>query len=330
MRRAGVILLGTSLVVVLVWFLPFHAAGARPRTGGSSTTSTAKGSGPRSRPASLSQVEGVVDASVRIERLTSETTAQLSKVAIVNLAAMEAIPLVCPSPETGCVFGDKRSRDLVVLFGDSHARMWLPAITPIVDSDHLKLVVIGRLGCALAIHRISRTFGGCASDVASDIRIINHMRPAAIILADRTSYSGVTDAQWQAGMTETIDDLRPSGAKIALIGDIQVFNAGMVSYFLECLAGHLSTLQACAVPNPNRAAPGHEHAEERAASLAHALYINTNPWLCAPHRCSPVIGNDIAYWDAFHLSVRYATYLSGVMGSALSPFLRSAIADRRS
>jgi hypothetical protein len=172
-------------------------------------------------------------------------------------------------------------------------------------------------------------FGGCASVIANDIKVINGIGPAAIIMSDRTSYTGVTHAQWQAGLTETIDDLRPSGAKVAMIGDIQVFNPGMVSNLLECLAVHPTAVQDCAVSNPNGAAPGQEQAEERATSLAHDLYINPTPWLCTRQACSPVIGDNIVYWDAAHVSVKYAAYLSGVMGSALSKFLGAAILDKR-
>jgi hypothetical protein len=328
-RRAGALLLGACLIAVLVWWVPLHAASSLPhaQTGGSSTTTTSRV--PQgSKPASLSQVKRLVAASVKVQQLNAQTSAELSKITYDNADFMKGIPIECASATYGCVFGDTRSSIALVLFGDSHARMWLPAIIPIATADHLKLIVIGRTGCPLAVHRISRMYGGCASVIAGDIKEINRIKPAAIVLSDRTTDTGVDGAQWESGLTQTIDELRPSGAEVALIGDIQVFDSGMVSDLEQCLADHPFAVQECAIPNPNGAAPGREQAEERAIALAHDLYVNRTSWLCTRQRCSPVIGDDIAYWDAFHVSVRYATYLSGVMGGALSEFLTSAIADR--
>lgn len=332
MRRAGAIFLGATFVALVVWLLPLDAArsvGHVPVPTRPSSTTTTIQTAPSLKPASLNQVERLVAASGDIQQLNAQTGAELSDVYRDNLAANSALPIDCISQTDNCVFGDTRSDVTVVLFGDSHARMWLPAITPIVTADHLKLVVIGELGCSLAIHRISRLFGDCASVIGNDIKVIDAIRPAAIILSDRTTYSGVTSSQWQAGLTETIDGLRPSGAKVAMIGDIQVFNPGASSDLLQCIAFNASAIQHCAVPNPNAAALGQERAEETATSLAHDLYINPNPWLCTRQSCSPVIGDTIAYWDAFHVSKKYSAYLSGVMGSSLSKFLRAAILAKR-
>jgi len=329
--RARSILLGASLAALLVWLVPVQAAsrvaGVTPNATSTAARDTAASRVKKS--ASLSQVEKLVAASVKVKRLNAHTSAELSTIAFDNVDAIETMPVDCSSATSGCVFGDARSGVVAVLFGDSHARMWLPAIIPIATADHLKLVVIGRNGCPLVALRISRRFGGCASVIESDINVIDRMKPAAIVISDRTSYTDLAPSQWQAGFTETIDQLRPSGAKVATIGDIQVFNSGVVSNLLECLAGHASAVQDCAAPNPNGAAPGQEQAEERATSLAHDLYVNPNPWLCTRRTCSPVIGDNIAYWDAFHVSVNYAVYLSGVMGGALSRLLRAATLDRR-
>ena len=330
--RAGAIVLGATLVLLLVWVAHVHAASQVPSVPSTapSTTTTSQTAASRIRnPASLSQVEQVVAASVKVHRLNAHTSHELSIIRYQNADALDSIPLDCSSATHGCVFGDTRSDVVAVLFGDSHARMWLPAIIPIAAADHLKLIVIGMDGCPLVAPRISWKFGGCASVIENDIKVIDGIKPAAIVMSDRTSYAGVTTAEWQAGLTETMDSLRPSGARFATIGDIQVFNSGYVSDLLDCLVFHPSAVQHCAVPNPNGAAPGHEQAEERATSLARDLYINPNPWLCTRRTCSPIIGGNIVYWDAFHVSVNYAVYLSGVMGSALSKFLRAASLDKR-
>ncbi len=324
MRRAGAVLLGSTLVALFVWLVPLHAASSA----GNPPPTTDGPGGSLTHFATTAQVRQLVAASVRVQRLSAHATRELGTIYLDNVSALDAIPISCASAMSGCVFGDTRSHEDVVLFGDSHARMWLPAIEPIARAEHLKLIVIGRNGCPLAVHRISRLFGGCASVVDTDIQVINHLAPAAVILADRTTYPGATATQWQAGLTDTIDRLRPSRARIAVIGDIQVFNAGVVSELLQCLSAHATAVQDCSVPNPNVAAPGQEQAERRATALAGDLYVDPTPWLCTASACSPVIGGNIVYWDAFHVSWEYSAYLSGVMGRALGPFLAAAAHGR--
>jgi hypothetical protein len=77
------------------------------------------------------------------------------------------------------------------------------------------------------------------------------------------------------------------------------------------------------MPNPNTAVPGHQTAEQAAAQAEKVPYVNPTPWLCTSDKCSPVIGKFIAYWNSFHVSVPYARYLTGVLGSALEGTLPS-------
>ena len=46
-----------------------------------------------------------------------------------------------------CRIGDRSSRKLIVLFGDSHALMWLPAVLEMARHDHWAVVPLVRLGC---------------------------------------------------------------------------------------------------------------------------------------------------------------------------------------
>jgi SGNH domain-containing protein len=263
------------------------------------------------KPGTLQQVKTLVRASVKIQSLSSAVQAALPSAGTDNAGIVYDIPSNCEIA-TQCVYGDASASQSVVLYGDSHAEMWLPAILPLLTADKLKLVFIGQRGCPVVLITTPDRFTGCAAPRLIDLSVINAIKPLAVILANRTSY-GFTRAEWQAGMTATLSALAPSLAKIVVIGDIQVFNASVP----VCLTANPSSVQKCAVSNPNTKLPGQQAAERAAARAAGASYINPIPWLCTTARCSPVIGSDIAYWDAYHLSVTYAKYLARVMGVAL-------------
>jgi SGNH domain (fused to AT3 domains) len=269
----------------------------------------------RSRPGNLKQVKAMVSASIKIHHLTSAMQAALPGADHDSASDVYHIPQSCDTA-TQCVYGDRSARKSAVLYGDSHAEMWLPAIDPIVTKDRLKLIFIGQRGCPVADVTDPDRFAACESPRMTDISAINLIKPIAVILANRTTY-GFTPAEWQAGLATTLSALSPSGSKLAIIGDIQVFNASVPL----CLAANPSAVQRCSVANPNPSQPGQQAAEEADAHAVGALYVNPTPWLCTSTRCSPVIGRDIAYWDAFHVSVTYSRYLARVMAAALKPVL---------
>ena len=49
-----------------------------------------------------------------------------------------------------CTLGDVTGTHLMVLYGDSHALMWIPAFDAIAKAEHWRLVVLGKLGCPAA------------------------------------------------------------------------------------------------------------------------------------------------------------------------------------
>lgn len=310
-----IVLVGVGLSL---WVTAARAPADDPAT---STTGQSIQSAPV---ASLATVKRLVAESALVSSFGSHAARELSRVVVDTADRTFGIPINCRSATNGCVFGDTHSARVIVLFGDSHVRMWLPAIQPTARADHVELLVIGRDGCPVVSPTVSGQFALCARVVARDITTINALRPAAIIMSERTTYGGVTSASWQHALTQTIAALRPSGAPVAIIGDIQAFNGGSTSDLLACLINHQHSVRRCDVANPNAAAPGHESAEQIAARNAHVPYIDPTSWLCTPRTCAPIIGGNVVYWDAFHITANYSAFLAGVMGDALQSFLASA------
>lgn len=275
--------------------------------------------GSASPPATASQVKALVAASVHITKLSAAESASLTTIANENADKFYDIGYACLTA-TACDYGDLSSPTTVVLYGDSHVRMWLPALLPLAATDHFRIDVFGRDACPVVSLSLTGTFSVCQSINQQVITAIVALKPAAIIVADRTTWlKSVSSASWEKGFRATLTDLAASKAAIAVIGDIQIFNDAVVT----CLAQHPTSVQTCSVKNPNTQQPNHFAAEKAAASAAKVTYVNPTPWLCAS-KCSPVIGSYVAYWDAFHITVAYAGYLTGVLGAALAHTLRSA------
>ena len=272
---------------------------------------------------------GLVARSHKIQSLPSGLTPSLA-------AAKNDTPeVIYPNTKYGCaslnqcVFGATSSKKVIVLFGDSHAAMWLPSLMPIAKHDNYKVILLFSFGCPAADLTIwdpgtGNDLTACNTARSGDINMINGLKPNVILLASRSAQAKssakrfFSNAQWQAGLTKTIGLLKPSGAKVAVIGDITLFNAVPPM----CLASYSTSVQKCAVatPNPIVHNQGHQAAEKAAAAATKTLYVNPTPWLCTK-TCSPVIGSMLAYADQWHISDTYATYLSAVFGDAIKKLL---------
>jgi SGNH domain (fused to AT3 domains) len=232
----------------------------------------------------------------------------------------------------GCVFGDTTSPQTIVLFGDSHAQMWLSAVDPAAEALHYRVVLLYLGGCPAASVDVWNPlplvgapvgyYAECNRFRTAAIKAINHLHPALVLLSNRTSMvqsgagSYFTDAQWKNGVRATIDQLRRPKTKVAVIGDITYFNEPLP----ECLAANPTAVQQCSTANPNTASHGHEAAERTEALLLGAAFINPLSWLCTS-TCSPVIGSFLAYLNNAHLDATYVTFLSNVMYAALQKVL---------
>jgi hypothetical protein len=280
-------------------------------------------------PGTASQVAGLVAKSHRITALPSGLTPSLAS------ASSNTPEDVYPSTKLGCasttqcVFGDKASSKVIVLFGDSHAAMWLPALLPIATHDHYRVVLLFDLGCPAVDVTIWNPATGtdyttCNTARSSDISQIIGLKPKVVLLASRSAQAKssakrfFTNAQWEAGLEKTISLLKPSKAKVGVLGDITLMNVVPP----QCLAAHPTGVQSCATasPNPIKHNQGHQTAEKAAAAAARVLYVNTIPWLCTT-TCSAVIGSMEVYSDKWHITVTYATYLSTVFGDSIKKLL---------
>lgn len=277
------------------------------------------------------QVAGLVAASHKITKLNKTVQVEL-ETAYADLPA-KTYPNVKDSCNavTSCVFGDTTSKKVVVLFGDSHAMMWVLPIAQAAKAAHLKLILLWTASCPLAqitgftyVGTYSTDNPACASWRAKEITTIHGLDPSIVLLSERTG--GIVtapgaktypSAKWKAGLVKTIDALKSKGTRIAVFEDLTYFD----TYVPSCLASYPSAVQKCGVPSPNPKYPGQQAAEKAAATATGSRFITTHQWFCTK-TCSPVIGNYITYYDQGHVSATYSLYLRSVLAKALAPVFK--------
>jgi hypothetical protein len=281
-------------------------------------------------PGTSPQIARLVAASVNIQTLTPTVSKKVANAYNDNPAVDYPQTKNFCLTLTACVFGNKKASKRLVIMGDSHAQMWIPALNRIGIALKMRVIVLYMARCPAAsldvwLASYDSSYTACGKQRAAWIAEINQLHPVTVLLADYTVgvYSAAsggsqlfTSAEWQTGMQTTITDLAPSSAKLAVLGDSVTFNIAPPL----CLADY-PNVQMCDSPNPNPSKPGQQIAERAAASADKVLYVDPTKWLCTSTACSPVVGNFIVYYDAFHLTCTYDAYLSGVLQAALKKVL---------
>ncbi|XVU25264.1 SGNH hydrolase domain-containing protein [Actinoplanes sp. CA-054009] len=222
-----------------------------------------------------------------------------------------------------CVFGDRAGATDVVLYGDSHAGMWLPALSEIAERRHWRLQLFGKPGCpapAITIwnQQEGRPFAECdrfRSFVASRVASI---RPELVIVTN-ASFSQkrgrgvmITPGEWQEGLAATLRTLRRSATEVVVLGDTPVLDQSAP----ECLSANVADISACFTSRTAATARVWNTADAAAARDTGAGYVSVLPWLCT-RVCTPVIGNVTVYRNRFHLTGTYARMMNGVLEEAL-------------
>ena len=232
---------------------------------------------------------------------------------------------------TQCVFGAKSSKTTVVLFGDSHAAQWLPALAPIASANHFKLIVIWRASCHVADVNVQyetlgfgfNGFDYCNTWLGEQIATIGRLHPKLVLLGERTSQIGNADQTpftydaWHDGLVRTISRLKTPTTRVAIFEDI--FWSNVIPG--ECLSINLQSVQSCATSYTNPTVTGQQVAEESVARDTKTTFIPTHQWFCTTKTCSPVVGDYITKIDQGHASVSYVQYLTTVIRAALKPLL---------
>lgn len=278
-------------------------------------------------PATATQVKALVAASTKINKLTPALAAELTdESALETRLVYPSVGLACL---TACTFGNLNSKQTIVIFGDSHALMWLPAV--LTAEPAYKIDLFWNPTCPLvAIPGIAFSDGaptaGCAPFRTSTIAAIKTIDPKLVILGERTYLaftrpgdSPISNARWARALEATIRMIKTKTTSVALVQDVIAFDGNP----LTCVAAYQSAIQKnCTVANPNQNALGHQPAEKTAAAATGVKFVVTIPWFCTAKKCSPAVGNNLVHYDQGHVSVPYAKYLSGVFGAAIKPLLK--------
>ena len=238
----------------------------------------------------------------------------------VSLAQIKARPLIyddgCHAnyaqTESGkCEYGKIDSDKTMVLYGDSHAAQWFPALHEIAKRSGYKLISLTKSACP-SVETQRRDQGGfkmsrCVTWRENTIKRIQEIKPDVLIMSsfqyfaqppqykDRTQW-------WNEGQRKLLNNVKNASPNLIYITDTPHPQRDIPS----CLSDYSISECNTSERSKNLSLPGFK-------------VIDPNPWMCTDV-CPAVKDGIVAYRDASHISVDISL--------ALIPRLAQALRDQ--
>ncbi len=226
-----------------------------------------------------------------------------------------------------CVYGVASASRVVVLFGDSHAAQWFPALERLALGDGWRLVSLTKSACAAADvtvwnSNLKRAYTECDTWRANALARIAAERPDLVVVSNSQYLLDVggqpvpeakAQATWDQALGRTLGQLAKLARQVVLIGA----TPRPADDPPVCLSAHLSDALACARPMTAAIDAGTLASERAVAGAAGVTMIDPTAWVCPSEPCPVVIGRVLVYRDTHHLTATFS--------AALAPYLAARL-----
>ena len=225
-----------------------------------------------------------------------------------------------------CNGGDTNSTKLIILYGDSHASMWMPAIDAISRKNGYRVELYAKLACPLVeapiwSYQLNRTFTECTQWQQQVLPKIKAAKPDILIVTDQWKPAVVdgnksdfdTETLWEREFPKALANLNSMSKKLFVIGN----NPSMSTDSINCVSKPGVNISICASVRTKADNNAFNKIEAAAAKDLKATYIDTVSWACDAYMCPAVIDNKLVYFDQWHFTATYVNWLTPSLAKAL-------------
>jgi peptidoglycan/LPS O-acetylase OafA/YrhL len=229
-----------------------------------------------------------------------------------------------------CPRGDPTADRSIVVFGNSHARMWIPAFDKIGAALGYRTYYFVKPNCAATLVSVGELVPGsplwpeCDDFRSWALDQIATLHPDLVVVAssgpnpvlydargDKIPKDGI-DAAAQAGYVDLFTRLSTTAQRTVLLRDVPKSE----ELPDECLTQKGNDLGDCLF-KPLAASVNDADISERAAAQTGTAVVDPTKWICWDGSCPTVIGDTLPYRDRGHLTTTYAAFLSDELTKAL-------------
>jgi hypothetical protein len=219
-----------------------------------------------------------------------------------------------------CHLGDASSSRVMVLLGDSQARMWAQAFNLVASKQHERLIILDKDGCppwlATFLTAGLSPYPQCTAFHAFSMAEIKALHPAQIYVTGGTGAVGDIGAD-SSGATKLLKDLHKITADTTVLSNVPwpVINP------VTCLSAHSSDIGGCGMPYGEFESSNAQfrQALKKAAKKSGTTFADLDSLFCTTTTCPVVVNNVLVYADDFHITWQYSGYVAAALDQILKP-----------
>lgn len=223
-----------------------------------------------------------------------------------------------------CTFGTPNASASIVLFGDSHAAQWFPALERIATDLGWRFVVFTKAGCPSALVTVDlwtlqRAYPECTAWREAALQRIIELRPKLVVMANSdahvnrpaaTTSSRLTAQQWRDGIRSTLEVLSRAGIAVAVLRDTPFARRDIMRCLSRQAAGGRTSDACGSLRQDGLRDDVVALVREAAYGLPGVEIVDLSDRLCDQRVCPAVIEGLIVYRDAGHINDRFASSLT--------------------
>ena len=217
-----------------------------------------------------------------------------------------------------CSYGSQRSSQVAVLFGDSHAAHWFPALERLATEQNWKLLSFTKSGCPSAMHEpyselLGRAYAECTEWRENALDLISQLDPRLTFVSN--SYGHVTDTaegpgKWQHQISEVLARLAKISGRVVIISDTPRPNRSAPDCLSHAEWRKLQPEKHCLVKEAAPLATRVRIAETKAAAaFDNVSTIDLIQQICPEAPCPVFSEGIIKFSDDHHMTATYSRSL---------------------
>jgi hypothetical protein len=229
-----------------------------------------------------------------------------------------------------CVYGDRAAPTSVVLFGDSHAAQYFPALVRVARARHWRLVVLTKSGCTSAAvdtydGAARRRYWECTAWRRATVRRIEVFERLAVIVMSSSDLTSVLRGHrllhglrrsraLARGYSVTVRRLAATEAKVVVLRDLPRAPWEIP----PCVAKWMRQLDRCAFSR-RAGHPAPDPVETTLRRIRALRLVDPAGEVCVDDVCPAVIHDILVYREQGHLTATFA--------GKLAPWLACTLRD---
>jgi hypothetical protein len=222
-----------------------------------------------------------------------------------------------------CVFGHPDSKVTMVLFGDSHAAHWFPALEKLALEQRWRLISFTKSSCPSINVEVfnpakRRLYFECTKWRDQMLSRIADMKPHLVVLSNSHRYN--SDATWEADVMRTIQRFASHEIPVAIIRDIPIPGIHGPACLARMTWMKRNAEVECTFNRDGALARGLPvwQAERHAVSLyPHGLAIDMTEAIYPQNLCAVTRNSAVHFSDTNHLTASYAASLAPIIATRL-------------